>query len=68
MFQRNDLMTIYTNRDEDSELRIAAYLGLMTCPSASILDKIKNTDFEDQIRLLSMAAPVFIFSKKKEAS
>jgi hypothetical protein len=25
------------------ELRIAAYLGLMTCPSASILDKIKNT-------------------------
>lgn len=43
MFQRNDLMTIYTNRDEDSELRIAAYLGLMTCPSASILDKIKNT-------------------------
>ncbi|VDI44444.1 Hypothetical predicted protein [Mytilus galloprovincialis] len=36
---RNELMTIYSNRDEDSEIRIAAYLGLMTCPSKSILNK-----------------------------
>ncbi|VDI44373.1 Hypothetical predicted protein [Mytilus galloprovincialis] len=40
---RNELMTIYSNRDEDSEIRIAAYLGLMTCPSKSILNKIQTT-------------------------
>ncbi|XP_076095776.1 uncharacterized protein LOC143066849 [Mytilus galloprovincialis] len=40
---RNELMTIYSNRNEDSEIRIAAYLGLMTCPSKSILNKIQTT-------------------------
>ncbi|XP_063426893.1 apolipophorins-like [Mytilus trossulus] len=40
---RNELMTIYLNRDEDSEIRIAAYLGLMTCPSKSILNRIQTT-------------------------
>lgn len=43
MFQRNDLMSLYTNRDEDSELRIAAYLSLMKCPSTSILKRIQTT-------------------------
>jgi hypothetical protein len=44
-------MAVFRNREEDSELRIAAYLAT-----------------DDQIRLLSTAAPVFSFSRKKDAS
>lgn len=36
-------MTIYRDGEEDSELRIAAYLALMRCPSEDVLSRIQET-------------------------
>ncbi len=35
-------MQIFADQDEDSELRIAAYLALMSCPDQATVDLIKN--------------------------
>ncbi|XP_046361600.2 uncharacterized protein LOC124138779 [Haliotis rufescens] len=40
---RNEVMTIYRDGEEDSELRIAAYLALMRCPSEDVLSRIQET-------------------------
>lgn len=39
---REPLMTLIKNMDLDSELRITAYLGLMTCPTIELFQKIKE--------------------------
>ncbi|XP_067677415.1 uncharacterized protein [Haliotis asinina] len=38
---RSKVMAIYQNSDEDAELRIAAYLTVMQCPSEEIVSRIK---------------------------
>ena len=38
---RSGLETLFSNREIDSELRIAAYLAMMTCPSVATLEKVK---------------------------
>ncbi|XP_071116773.1 uncharacterized protein [Haliotis cracherodii] len=40
---RSEVMTIYQDSDEDSELRIAAYLAVMQCPSEDVLSTIQGT-------------------------
>lgn len=35
-------MAIFRNKDEDSELRIASYQALMTCPSDNVLSRVRN--------------------------
>ncbi|XP_046338509.2 uncharacterized protein LOC124119888 [Haliotis rufescens] len=40
---RSEVMTIYQDSDEDSELRIAAYLAVMPCPSEDVLNTIQRT-------------------------
>ncbi|XP_071088621.1 uncharacterized protein [Haliotis cracherodii] len=40
---RSEVMTIYQDSDEDSELRIAAYLAVMQCPSEDVLRRIQGT-------------------------
>ena len=39
--QRADMKEILTDTDQDSELRISAYLGLMKCPTKLIIREIK---------------------------
>ncbi|CAG2186502.1 unnamed protein product [Mytilus edulis] len=39
---RDDVMAIFRNKDEDSELRIASYQALMTCPSDNVLSRVRN--------------------------
>lgn len=39
---RTALMKLIRNKDIDSELRITAYLGLMTCPTPELLDTVKE--------------------------
>lgn len=34
-------MAVFRNREEDSELRIAAYLATMTCPSNIVMSKVR---------------------------
>ena len=34
-------MTLLTNTAEDSELRIGAYLALMSCPSQDTVNQVK---------------------------
>lgn len=36
-------MTLFQTKEEDSELRIAAYLAIMECPSESVLNYVKTT-------------------------
>lgn len=36
-------MRIFTDKEEDSEIRIAAYKTLMECPSEEVLRKVKTT-------------------------
>ncbi|XP_067679783.1 uncharacterized protein [Haliotis asinina] len=40
---RNEVMTIFRNGEQDPELRIAAYLALMQCPSEDVLSRIQDT-------------------------
>jgi len=40
---RGSLLTFFRNMNHDSELRIAAYLAVMRCPTAQILDEIKQS-------------------------
>lgn len=43
------LLSTYTDMQEDTELRIAAYLAVMQCPSSRILDKIKATLHAEEV-------------------
>ncbi|XP_023229314.1 uncharacterized protein LOC111629660 [Centruroides sculpturatus] len=40
---RDDLLKLYTNYEEDSELRIASYLAVMRCANHYTMNIIKNT-------------------------
>ncbi|XP_041357844.1 uncharacterized protein LOC121374798 [Gigantopelta aegis] len=40
---RNDIIRLYQDTEEDSEIRIGAYLGLMVCPSEDTLNIITQT-------------------------
>ncbi len=40
MFQRTELLTLFSNQDVDSELRIHAYLSLMQCADRDTLDRV----------------------------
>ena len=42
-------MLIYRNPDEDSELRIAAYLAVMQCPTQYVVDQIKETLASEEV-------------------
>lgn len=41
MDDRSSLLSFYRNTKQDTELRIAAYLAIMQCPSAQLLEEIK---------------------------
>jgi hypothetical protein len=47
--QRRDILSLFRNKDEDSELRIAAYLAVMECPSNSVLALVKQTLESEEI-------------------
>ncbi|XP_015121091.1 apolipophorins [Diachasma alloeum] len=38
----NPILDIFANREEDSEVRIKAYLSLIACPSATVANRIKE--------------------------
>ena len=40
--QRNNVMEVFLNTDEDSELRITAYLAVMQCPVQTFLDQVRS--------------------------
>ena len=42
-------MDVFTNIDEDSELRIVAYKTLMECPTSEILSRIKATLGKEEV-------------------
>ena len=43
MVQTENMLKILKDLNEDSELRIASYLGVMKCPTPTLLDQIKTT-------------------------
>ena len=49
-------MLIYRNPDEDSELRIAAYLAMMQCPTQYIVDQVKETLASEEVNQVRIAA------------
>ena len=46
---RDSLLSFYQETKHDSELRIAAYLAIMQCPSAQILDEVKQTLIHENV-------------------
>ncbi|XP_062612312.1 LOW QUALITY PROTEIN: uncharacterized protein LOC134274081 [Saccostrea cucullata] len=46
---RNNLIALYRNTDEDSELRLAAYLQVMKCPNDFVLQQIKQTLLSEEV-------------------
>lgn len=42
-------MAIFRNKDEDSELRIASYQALMTCPSDNVLSRVRTVLESEEI-------------------
>lgn len=51
--QRNNLIALFRNADEDSELRLAAYLQVMKCPNDIILQQIKQTLLSEEVNQVS---------------
>ncbi len=43
MSDRGSLLNLYKDMSQDSELRIAAYLAIMQCPTPQLLEEIKQT-------------------------
>lgn len=41
-YDRDHLLSAYTNQELDNEIRISAYLGLMKCPTKEIIDTVKD--------------------------
>lgn len=46
---RNNLMIVYRDSDEDAELRIAAYLQIMQCPNEYIISQVKETLTNEEV-------------------
>ncbi|XP_052061384.1 apolipophorins-like [Mytilus californianus] len=46
---RNNLMILYRDDSEDSELRITAYIQMMKCPTDNILSQIKETLANEEV-------------------
>ena len=42
-------MAVFSDKDEDSEMRIAAYKSIMACPSADVLSKVKTTLASEEV-------------------
>ena len=42
-------MLIYRDPEEDAELRIAAYLAVMQCPTQYMIDQIKETLASEEV-------------------
>ncbi|KAL3868012.1 hypothetical protein ACJMK2_040851 [Sinanodonta woodiana] len=50
---RNNLMALFRNGGEDSELRIAAYLAAMNCPTKYIINQIQSTLATEEVNQVS---------------
>lgn len=46
---RLHFLDLYTNKHEDTELRIAAYLAIMQCPSSHTIRHIKDTLYSEEV-------------------
>ena len=46
---RSHLLDLYANKYQDTELRIAAYLAVMQCPTSQIIRKIKDTLYGEEV-------------------
>ncbi|PSN46112.1 hypothetical protein C0J52_17248 [Blattella germanica] len=46
---RSHLLELYTKKQEDTELRIAAYLAVMQCPTSQTIRKIKDTLYSEDV-------------------
>lgn len=42
-------MQMYSNYNEDPEIRIASYLAVMTCPSSNVIDAVKDVLMNEKI-------------------
>lgn len=49
IFQRAEALKIFNDKEEDSELRIAAYLALMRCPSESLIVTVRNALEKEEV-------------------
>jgi hypothetical protein len=46
---RLHFLDLYTNKYEDTELRIAAYLAIMQCPSSHTIRHIKDSLYNEEV-------------------
>eukprot|EP00916_Digyalum_oweni_P007506 GHVL01012678.1.p1 GENE.GHVL01012678.1~~GHVL01012678.1.p1 ORF type:complete len:223 (+),score=7.67 GHVL01012678.1:243-911(+) len=46
---RNNVMEIFRRHSEDSELRIAAYLAVMKCPSQAVLTQVRQALTDEEV-------------------
>jgi hypothetical protein len=46
---RSHLLDLYTDKHQDTELRIAAYLAVMQCPSSHTIRRIKDTLYSEDV-------------------
>ncbi|GFQ98349.1 vitellogenin [Trichonephila clavata] len=46
---REELMKTYSNYNEDTEIRIAAYLAVMRCPSVPVIEQVKEVMMGEKI-------------------
>ena len=62
VIDRSSLLTFFRNMNHDSELRIAAYLAVMRCPTAQILDEIKQSLVSEGVNQgTCIVYPFFLF-------
>ena len=47
--QQDEILPMFLNKDEDSEIRIAAYKTLMECPNEGLINIIKRTLEKEEV-------------------
>lgn len=57
---------VFENESEDSEVRIAAFIGLMRCPTYSTIRSIKETLEREQVNQGELAFFILSAVKKGE--
>ena len=52
--QRDELMRMFVNTEEDSEVRIKSYLAIMQCPTTQALYQVKQMLSTEQVNQVTL--------------
>ena len=64
--QRNNLMAIFRDPGQDSELRINAYIEVIRCPNPEVVSQVKDTLVAEENQQVNVFFSHMAFQIKEE--